>query len=102
MHGPGPASITHCNFMHGLCLSLLFSALTNLALTPHPEPQPCNTCCRLPSAWHPLPLLRTGMNPMKPAAKPGVEEGEQVPIHRIRITLTSTHVKNLERGEPLG
>lgn len=36
---------------------------------------------------------------LKPGAgKPGVEEGE--PVHRIRITLTSKNVKNLEKGEP--
>ena len=39
---------------------------------------------------------------MKPAAKPGVEEAEAAPIHRIRITLTSKNVKNLEKGEPEG
>jgi small subunit ribosomal protein S20e len=39
---------------------------------------------------------------MKPAAKPGVEEAEAAPIHRIRITLTSKNVKNLEKGESRG
>ncbi|KAI7840625.1 hypothetical protein COHA_005647 [Chlorella ohadii] len=29
--------------------------------------------------------------------KPGAEEGEAAPIHRIRITLTSTKVKSLEK-----
>eukprot|EP00887_Chlorella_sp_A99_P001052 scaffold14.g1052.t1 len=29
--------------------------------------------------------------------KPGVEEAEAAPIHRIRITLTSRNVKNLEK-----
>ena len=37
---------------------------------------------------------------IKPAQKPGVEEAEAAPIHRIRITLTSRNVKNLEKGEP--
>lgn len=32
------------------------------------------------------------------ASKVGVEEGA-APIHRIRITLTSRNVKNLEKGE---
>lgn len=36
---------------------------------------------------------------IKPAQKPGVEEAEAAPIHRIRITLTSKNVKNLEKGE---
>lgn len=36
---------------------------------------------------------------IKPAQKPGVEEAEQAPIHRIRITLTSRNVRNLEKGE---
>ena len=35
--------------------------------------------------------------PMKPAAKPGLEEDTQA-VHRIRITLTSRNVKNLEKG----
>ncbi len=36
----------------------------------------------------------------KPAAgKPGVEE-EAAPVHRIRITLTSRNVSNLEKGAP--
>ena len=36
----------------------------------------------------------------KPAAgKPGVEE-EAAPVHRIRITLTSRNVANLEKGAP--
>lgn len=34
---------------------------------------------------------------IKPAQKPGVEEAEAAPIHRIRITLTSKNVKNLEK-----
>ncbi len=33
----------------------------------------------------------------KPSMKEGVEEGPAV--HRIRITLTSKNVKNLEKGE---
>ena len=38
------------------------------------------------------------MAAMKPAAgKPGLEE-EGSQIHRIRITLTSRNVKNLEKG----
>jgi hypothetical protein len=36
---------------------------------------------------------------IKPAQKPGVEEAEAAPIHRIRITLTSKNVKALEKGE---
>ena len=35
---------------------------------------------------------------MKPAAKPGLEE-ESAAVHRIRITLTSRNVKNLEKGQ---
>ena len=35
---------------------------------------------------------------MKPVAKAGVEEAEAAPIHRIRITLTSKNVRNLEKG----
>lgn len=35
---------------------------------------------------------------IKPAQKPGVEEAEAAPIHRIRITLTSKNVKALEKG----
>lgn len=35
---------------------------------------------------------------IKPTQKPGVEEAEAAPIHRIRITLTSKNVKNLEKG----
>jgi small subunit ribosomal protein S20e len=34
---------------------------------------------------------------MKPAAKQGVEEADDPQIHRIRITLTSRNVKNLEK-----
>ncbi|KAI7840626.1 hypothetical protein COHA_005648 [Chlorella ohadii] len=34
---------------------------------------------------------------IKPAQKPGVEEAEAAPIHRIRITLTSKNVKSLEK-----
>ena len=34
---------------------------------------------------------------IKPAQKPGVEEAEAAPIHRIRITLTSRNVRNLEK-----
>ncbi|EFN56903.1 hypothetical protein CHLNCDRAFT_22032 [Chlorella variabilis] len=34
---------------------------------------------------------------IKPTQKPGVEEAEAAPIHRIRITLTSKNVKNLEK-----
>ncbi len=38
--------------------------------------------------------------PGKPAVgKPGLEE-EAPQVHRIRITLTSKHVKNLEKGAP--
>ena len=33
---------------------------------------------------------------MKDAVKPGVEEA--APVHRIRITLSSRNVKNLEKG----
>lgn len=39
---------------------------------------------------------------IKPAQKPGVEEAEAAPIHRIRITLTSKNVKNLEKGAAPG
>lgn len=35
--------------------------------------------------------------PMKPA-KPGLEERPQEPIRKIRITLSSKKVKNLEKG----
>lgn len=31
--------------------------------------------------------------------KVGLEESREVPLHRIRITLTSRNVKNLEKGE---
>ncbi len=34
---------------------------------------------------------------MKPVGKPGLED-DSSPIHRIRITLTSRNVKNLEKG----
>ena len=37
----------------------------------------------------------------KPVGKPGAEE-ETAPVHRIRITLTSRNVKNLEKGTPSG
>lgn len=53
----------------------------------------------------PLRLQRSklaGMAYVKPAdrAKGGasVEDGEGAPIHRIRITLSSTATKNLEKG----
>jgi small subunit ribosomal protein S20e len=36
----------------------------------------------------------------KPAGKPGLEE-DLPQVHRIRITLTSKNVKNLEKGEHL-
>lgn len=36
----------------------------------------------------------------KPAGKPGLEE-DLPQFHRIRITLTSRNVKNLEKGEHL-
>ena len=36
---------------------------------------------------------------MKPHGKPGLED-DSSPIHRIRITLTSRNVKNLEKGAP--
>ena len=36
---------------------------------------------------------------MKPLGKPGLED-DSSPIHRIRITLTSRNVKNLEKGAP--
>lgn len=35
----------------------------------------------------------------KPVSKPGVEGGDGPQEHRIRITLTSKNVKNLEKGE---
>lgn len=34
---------------------------------------------------------------VKPATKPGYEESQE-PIHKIRITLSSKNVKNLEKG----
>lgn len=34
---------------------------------------------------------------MKPVSKPGLEEADMSPIHRIRITLTSRNVRNLEK-----
>ncbi|WPT15008.1 40S ribosomal protein S20 [Picochlorum sp. SENEW3] len=34
---------------------------------------------------------------IKPVTKPGVEEAEAPQVHRIRITLTSKNVKNLEK-----
>lgn len=34
----------------------------------------------------------------KPAAKPGMEDGEGAHVHRICITLTSKNVKSLEKG----
>lgn len=42
---------------------------------------------------------------MAEVAKPtklGVEQAHEVPIHRIRITLTSKNVTNLEKGERPG
>jgi len=33
--------------------------------------------------------------------KVGVEEGEQARVHKIRITLSSRNVKNLEKGAAL-
>lgn len=42
---------------------------------------------------------------MADVAKPtkvGVEQAHEVPIHRIRITLTSKNVTNLEKGERAG
>lgn len=53
----------------------------------------------------PPPLLPACLLQMAAAIKPkqGVEEPvEQAPIHRIRITLTSRNVKNLEKGERAG
>ncbi len=45
-------------------------------------------------------LCVSQMAAIKPAAgKPGLEE-EGSQIHRIRITLTSRNVKNLEKGTP--
>lgn len=38
------------------------------------------------------------MAAIKPTMKEGVE-AEEAPLHRIRITLTSKNVKNLEKGE---
>ena len=46
-------------------------------------------------------VLLLQMAAVKPAAgKPGLEE-EGGQIHRIRITLTSRNVKNLEKGKLL-
>ncbi len=39
------------------------------------------------------------MAAVKPVGKPGLEE-DTAPVHRIRITLTSRNVKNLEKGAP--
>merc|ERR1712226_1621598 len=38
-------------------------------------------------------------NPQKPGAngKPGVEEGAKAQVHKLRITLTSTNVKSIEK-----
>ena len=47
----------------------------------------------LPLLWYVLQMAAT-----KPAGKPGLEE-EMPQVHRIRITLTSRNVKNLEKGE---
>lgn len=33
-----------------------------------------------------------------PKGKPGYEETQETKVHRIRITLTSRNVKNLEKG----
>ena len=49
-----------------------------------------------PPCTPPLSQMATAM---KPAQKPGVEEADAAPIHRIRITLTSKSVRNLEKGE---
>ena len=35
----------------------------------------------------------------KPVAKEGIEESQGPVVHRIRITLTSKNVKNLEKGK---
>ena len=51
--------------------------------------------------YKPKSFVVTQMAAIKPAAgKPGLEE-EGSQIHRIRITLTSRNVKNLEKGETL-
>ncbi len=43
--------------------------------------------------------MGTYVKPADRAGKMGEEDGGQAaPIHRIRITLTSTKVKNLEKG----
>lgn len=42
---------------------------------------------------------KANMAGMKPIGKPGLED-DALPIHRIRITLTSRNVKNLEKGAP--
>lgn len=34
---------------------------------------------------------------IKPAVKPGLEETQE-PLHKIRITLSSKNVKNIEKG----
>lgn len=42
-----------------------------------------------------LPQMAT---PYKPPQKQGVEESNEVAVHRIRITLTSRNVSSLEKG----
>ena len=51
-----------------------------------PRRPPLTLPCLLPC----LPQMATAI---KPAQKPGVEEAEAAPIHRIRITLTSKNVR---------
>jgi len=64
-----------------------------------PSKNKCDTAvCLLPDlADAPLPLpLQADMAAMKSKQ---FEEDASVKVHRIRITLTSRNVKNLEKGE---
>ncbi len=47
-----------------------------------------------------LPLFLVQMSALKAVGKPGQEE-DVAQVHRIRITLTSRNVKNLEKGAKL-
>ena len=50
----------------------------------------------LQSLLKPLEIMADVAAPVK--GKVGVEEGEQARVHKIRITLSSRNVKNLEKG----
>lgn len=70
------------------------------------SPEPfvrAGTCARPPPPRHsaaaltlaaPLPQMASAI---KPVTKAGVEEGDAPSVHRIRITLTSRNVRNLEK-----